>query len=460
MYNSKLFELISSLSVNEQKSLLEFLPFSTLSNHATLYKLIDYTIKQLNTKKGNDTSLERRNVFQHVFPKETYNEHKINKLLSDSNKAIEAFIIYQTITIDSFYHKIALIDFYQKKGIGKYLESDIKQSILLMQNKKESLEKLKFNIQLNEKIYEYETQKNNRQSSKQNLYDSIRNYSQLAELKYRNYSLVDLHTDLKSKECTNILYQIHLIIHKLLYQHNLIEDFETCFQLIQRNKEQIDANELKECIACLTAIVIKQVHDNIENAKHRLFNLYMFLIDNNLILEKDLTIPAGHYKNITTIGLYQNNLEYVDNFIETYKNNLVEEVQEDVYSYNKAHLLYYKKEYDNVLQLISTTKYKDVFYRLDSRVLLIKTYYALEKTDASYFDILNNSINAFKKYVYTNEELNDYYKTRYKNFIKSVLKLIQLNSDKIQIQKFIDELNNNKDVLEHKWLIDSATELL
>ena len=135
-------------------------------------------------------------------------------------------------------------------------------------------------------------------------------------------------------------------------------------------------------------------------------------------------------------------------------------MKEDVYSYNKAHLLYYKNEFDKVLKLISTTKYKDVFYRLSSRVLLIKTYYALEKTDASYFDILNNSINAFKKYVYTNDELNDYYKTRYKNFIKSVLKLIQLNSDKTQIQKYIEELNANKDVLEHKWLMDSATELL
>ncbi|MBP6660385.1 MAG: hypothetical protein KA174_06865 [Chitinophagales bacterium] len=460
MYNSKLFELISSLSVNEQKSLLEFLPFSTLSNHATLYKLIDYTIKQLNAKKGNETSLERRNVYQHVFPKETYNEHKINKLLSDGNKAVEAFIVYLTISKDSFYHKMALVNFYKEKRLDKYLENDIKQSVILIQNKKESLEKLKFSIQLNEKMYEYETQKNNRQSSKQNLYDSIRNYSQLAELKFRNYSLVDLHTDLKSKECTNILYQIHLIIHKLLYQHNLIEDFETCFQLIQRNKEQIDENELKECVACLTAIAIKQVHDNLEHAKQRLFDLYCFLVDNNLILEIDLTIPAGHYKNITTVGLYLSEFEYVDNFIETYKNNLPEEVKEDVYSYNKAHLLYYKNEFDKVLKLISTTKYKDVFYRLSSRVLLIKTYYALEKTDASYFDILNNSINAFKKYVYTNDELNDYYKTRYKNFIKSVLKLIQLNSDKTQIQKYIEELNANKDVLEHKWLMDSATELL
>jgi len=460
MYNSKLFELISSLSVNERKNLLEFLPFSTLSNHATLYKLIDFTIKQINTKKENETTLERRNVYQHVFPKEVYSEHKINKLLSDGNKALEGFIIYQTITKDSLYHKMALINFYQEKRLDKYFENEVKQTELIIQNQKESIEKLMSNIQLNEKMYEFEFQKNNRQSSKQNLYDSIRNYSQLAEIKYRNFTLVDLHTDLKNKESTNILYQIHLIIHKLLYQYNLTVDFETCFQLVKVNKEKIDENELKDCIACLTAIAIKQVHNNLGNAKQRLFDLYCFLVDNNLILEIDHTIAAGHYKNITTIGLYLNEYNYISNFIETYKNNLPVEVQEDVYSYNKAHLLYYKKEYDKVLQLVSTTKYKDVFYRLSSRVLLIKTYYALEKTDASYFDILNNSINAFKKYVYTNEELNDYYKTRYKNFIKSVLKLIQLNSDKIQTQKFIDELNNNKDVLEHNWLLQSANTLL
>lgn len=459
MYNSKLFELISSLSTSEQKSLLDFLPYSTLSNYVTLYKLIDFTIKQINSKKGNDTSLERQKVYQHIFPKETYNEHKINKLLSDGNKAIEGFIIFQSITQDSFYHKMALIDFYQKKGLFKYFENEISQTEKMIHSKKESDLKMMLSIQINSKKYEYETFKNTRQANFQVVYDSIKNYSQLAEIKFRNYTLINLHTDLENNECNNILYQIHFIIHKLLNQHQLIDEFEACYQLILNNKDLVDADELRDCVHLLIAIAIKQVHDGIDNAKERLFNLFAFLIDNHLVLERDKSITSAIYKNVTTIGLYINRIEYVDNFIETYKKYLPEEVQEDVYSYNKAHLLYYKKEYENVLQLISTTKYKDVFYRLDSRVLLIKTYYALEKTDASYFDILNNSINAFKKYVYTNEELNDYYKIRYKNFIKSVLKLIQLNKDKIQIQKYIDELNANKDVLEHSWLLESAKNL-
>lgn len=460
MYNSKLFELISSLNTDEQKSLLEFLPFSTLSNHATLIKLIDFIIKQLNSKKANDTSLERQKVYKHVFLKEVYNEHKINKLLSDGNKAIEGFIIYQTIKKDSLYHKMALINFYQEKRLDRYFETEIKQTELLINNQKESVEKLMGIVTLNHKLHEYETKKNSRQTNKQHGFDSIRNYAQLAEIKYRNYTLINLHTNLENYECTNILYQIHTIINTLLNHHQLIEEFKTCYQLVLTNKDLIDAEELRDCITLLIAIAIRQVHDSMENAQERLFSLFVFLIDNDLILEQDNTVTAAIYKNVTTIGLYLNKLDYVENFIETYKNNLPAEVQEDVYGYNKAHLLYYKKEYDKVLQLISTTKYKDVFYRLSSRVLLIKTYYALEKTDSSYFDILGNSINAFKKYVYTNEELNDYYKKRYKNFIKSVLKLVQLNTDKIQTQKYIDELTTNKDVLEQKWLCESAKNLL
>lgn len=460
MYNSKFLELIISLDEDEQKQLLKFLPFSTLSNYTTIHKLIDYTIQQINGRKKEENVLKKENVYNYIFPKETYKEQKINKLISDCNKAIEGYIIYKSIAKDTIYHKFALIDFYDKKGMDKFFELELKQTETYIHSMDESLKKLWFIIELNEKAFFHETIKNNRQSNFQQVFDSVRNYSQLAEIKYRNFALINMNSDLKQKECSNILFHIHHNIHQLLNNHTSINEFEECYNLIQEYKNKILLDELKDCLILLISIAIWQVNENLENALNRLFNLYIFLIDNNLIFEQDNTIATGHYKNITTVGLYLNKLDYVDNFIETYKNNLPEDIREDIYYYNKAHLLYYKKEYDEVLQLISTTKYKDVFYRLSSRVLLIKTYYELEKADDTYFDILNNSINAFKKYVYTNEELNDYYKTRYKNFIKSVTKLIQLDNDKNLINKFMEELDSNKDVLEQKWLLEKAKEKL
>lgn len=460
MLNTKFFLLMSIFSIEERKKVLEFSTKNTNLNSAQINRLLNYTTTQIEQKKGIESTFDREFVYKNIFPKEVYNEQKMNKLLSDGNKTIESFIIQQKLKDDFFYQKNALIEFYYQKGLEKNLETEIRQTEGFIGGLKDSIKKQMHLIDLNEKVYSYETQKNTRQSNFQKAFNIIQDYYQLAGIKFRNYSLINLHSELEINECELILYKIHTLINKLLHQSESISDFDECYQLIIVNKDKIDHEELKECITILIAIAIKQVHNKIENAQQRLFDLFVFLIENDLILEENKTITAAIYKNVTTIGLYLNKLHYVENFIETYKNNLGDEVREDVYSYNKAHLLYYKKEYDNVLQLISTTKYKDVFYRLDSRVLLIKTYYEFEKEDTSYFDILNNSINAFKKYVYTNEELNDYYKTRYKNFIKSSLKLIQLNSDKIQIEKYIEELSANKDILEHAWFMESAKKLL
>ena len=344
--------------------------------------------------------------------------------------------------------------------MNRYFESEIKQTAQYLLKTKESLQKLNDKVQLNEIINEQNSQSNFRQANYIEFLDSLSSFNKLAETKYKNAILINNYEYVEIDVNNNILFDLHHQINKLLQNNLSVEDFHRCFDLLISHSEQIEGYELKDCVIILISIAIKQVHQNIDGAQLRLFELYKFLIDNNLILEEDKTITSAIYKNVTTIGLYLQKYDFVEQFVEEYKYNLNEHEQEDVYSYNKAHLLYYKKEYELVLQLISTTKYKDVFYRLSSRVLLIKTYFELEKSDETYFDLLANSVNAFKKYVYTNEEINDYYKTRYKNFIKYVLKLTQLNRDKIQIQKFIDELISNKDIIEYAWLLESANKLL
>jgi len=459
MFNTKLYEIIFSLNHEEQKRLLRFLADSSIYKDAE-WQLINYVISYLQSKITNENDLEKKIIFAKLFPGELYNEHKINKLISDCNKSVEMFIIAEYVEQRQFLQKMALIKFYQRKKMKRYFESEIKNTSQYLLKTKESLQKLNDKVQLNEIINEQNTFSDNRQSDYLDFMESLQLYNQLAETKYTNAILIHNQEFLIPNSCINILLDIHHQINKLLQNNLSAEDFQRCFDLLISHSEQIEGYELKDCVIILISIAIKQVHQNIDGAQLRLFELYKFLIDNNLILEEDKTITSAIYKNVTTIGLYLQKYDFVELFVEDYKNNLNEHEQEDVYSYNKAHLLYYKKEYERVLQLISTTKYKDVFYRLSSRVLLIKTYFELEKSDETYFDLLANSVNAFKKYVYTNDEINNYYKIRYKNFIKYVLKLTQLNRDKIQIQKFIDELISNKDIIEYAWLLKCANKLM
>ena len=47
-----------------------------------------------------------------------------------------------------------------------------------------------------------------------------------------------------------------------------------------------------------------------------------------------------------------------------------------------ARVYFFKKEYDKVLELLQQVEYDDVFYLLDAKVALIKTFYELEEIDS------------------------------------------------------------------------------
>jgi len=149
---------------------------------------------------------------------------------------------------------------------------------------------------------------------------------------------------------------------------------------------------------------------------------------------------------------------FTEKFLEEYKEFLPIEVREDVYLYNKANLLFYQKKHGAVLDTLRNSKFKDIFYKLSSKRLQIKVFYSLLEKDESYFDILQNTLNAFKKYIYTNNEVTENYKEGNKNFLKLTYKLLEL--DKKQQDKIIDfffELDNTSQIAEYDWLKECAS---
>ena len=131
---------------------------------------------------------------------------------------------------------MALINFYQEKRLDKYFENETKQANRLLEQEKESVKKLISLVELHEKINEFDTFKNNRQADFQTVYNSIINYSQLAEIKYRNYSLINMNSEIVETTCSSILYKIHTNINNLLFDHNNLNDFQICYQDVVENK--------------------------------------------------------------------------------------------------------------------------------------------------------------------------------------------------------------------------------
>lgn len=97
------------------------------------------------------------------------------------------------------------------------------------------------------------------------------------------------------------------------------------------------------------------------------------------------------------------------------------------------------------------SKFTDVFYKLSSRVLQIKTYAELTLSNNGFDDVLESCLNAFKKFIYTNKEISENYASNYKNFYKVMNKILSLTKE--DAASYLEEIRQLKPLTENEWLV-------
>ncbi len=124
--------------------------------------------------------------------------------------------------------------------------------------------------------------------------------------------------------------------------------------------------------------------------------------------------------------------------------------------------MFHQHKLEDALVLLNTAKYKDIFYKIDSKRLYIKLYFELSKeNEKRYFDVLDSTINAFKKYVYTTKEITEEFRERNKNFYKYITKLVNLPAnEKAKLTALRDEINKDFTCSDKDWLLNKIVEIV
>ena len=220
----------------------------------------------------------------------------------------------------------------------------------------------------------------------------------------------------------------------------------------QHNKK-IDKEESREILWLLVEYSLQKANNGITKYYQYTFDIYQIIEQNNLLLNTYSNVDLAAYKNYITLALKVNALKDAEHFLEKYKENLLDEVKEETYSFNKALIVFEKKNYTEVLDLLLFCKFTDIFYKLNQRRLIIKTYYELLSSDSTYYTIILDAIVAFKKYLLTVKNLPEKYNNLNKNFLKFTDKLLSANklsnSEKENLQ---DILNKTEHVSERNWI--------
>jgi hypothetical protein len=180
-----------------------------------------------------------------------------------------------------------------------------------------------------------------------------------------------------------------------------------------------------------------------------LLGLYQEALQRDLLLERGQLSPSN-YKNMVTVGLRVGEYTWVRRFIQTYREVLPPAFRDNAYTYNLAVYYYTLGHYEQVLELLREVEYDDVFYNLDSKVLLLKVYYETEESDA-----LFSLFDSFAVFLKRNKVLSGYHKTINLNLIRYLKRLSRLPPGKSKaLEELQQRVEATREISALQWLTE------
>jgi hypothetical protein len=185
-----------------------------------------------------------------------------------------------------------------------------------------------------------------------------------------------------------------------------------------------------------------------------LFATYREALTHGALLT-DGILSQWDFKNIVTIGLRLREAEFVEGFIEEYGSTLAENHRANAVAYNRANLHFHAKNYRQALTQLQRVDLDDVFYRLDARSILLKTYFEMDDPDALFYHA-----SAFRTFLLRNRTISDRQRKVYQNLIRFTVSLARCGTDRHRIRALRKKVSTTPNVADLAWLEGKLAELL
>jgi lipopolysaccharide biosynthesis regulator YciM len=150
---------------------------------------------------------------------------------------------------------------------------------------------------------------------------------------------------------------------------------------------------------------------------------------------------------VVTIALRTGNTDYAREFIHNYKQALPVSQRTNALAYNLANLHFSEKNFRSAISQLQKVDLDDVFYRLDARSILLKSYYELDDSDALYYHA-----TAFRSMLNRNRKISDQQRKLYLNLIKHTMTLSQASGDGSTFKTIQERITKNPNVADLSWL--------
>lgn len=496
VHHSKLFVLLSTLSKKELKQLELWLasPVHNTSEEVlqlyrglmTKYQKFDQPINKLTLLKYIDKSSKSKKK-KELQPKE---EALLRQIMFKLTGQVQKFLVWQYINQDSFTEKYHLINELNRRksyklasGILGKLKKDLETS------PHRDVEYYKSLFEITEIEYSLEVVLNNRaaqdkiqelvdvlrQSSLSNLlkhYCAAKNIEKIRKVKnyYPFMEAVKKHIENSTDKDTPII-RVYYTLLRLMDEQKPAYYYELKNYLFD-NLQTFTINEVRQLLNHMTNYCNWKIIEGDKQFVEEIHGVYK----QGLALKcwsTDIYFSTHQFVRIVTNGLDLNKIDWVNDFVNTYRTKLHPKQKADILNYSHALIQFHLKQYDKAQNyLIKIASPEDFIYHLNFKILFVKIYYELQELNIDNADShpINYELESIRHYIVStrNKKMSEPLRQSYNNFVNTFKSILERRKKVVyaktltpeNIKKLQDKLPTVSPLIERTWLEEKIDELL
>ena len=481
MINTLLIDILRTFSAEEMKKFGEMISSPYFNKQTPLIKLFDQ-IKIYYPEFRNE-GLRKEIVYSGILPHKKYNYGSMKNLIFDLQKLAEKFITDQEIQKNKFELKKSLINTLQSRKLNNLCEKNLKELEKDIMGK-EIIEKdyfLKLHFINELKINNtFESSKGNINVSDKvrseyldlcfNSIKHLKKYYILDALRFYNYVITNKiipDTDKGIKDCETFIS---------IYKDEDFEDTSLNLELnfLKMNLGKItedeflkfkklvltDLYELKADKSIIFAYSVYLIsYCRLKYKTDKIYLTYGLEIYKSMVMHENFNDSSGYMsmimaRNIILIATELMEFEWCESFLNSHLNRIHPDYRESIVLFYNAFKNFRTGDFNNSLVFLSKMKSDDIFNKNYIKELTIINYFELK-----YFDLLNEQLETYKKFLVNNESIPDSYKTEFYKFAAYMNKLFKSVSGKKADLSFLKkQILKEKELLFKEWFISKLEE--
>jgi hypothetical protein len=475
---TKIYRALAELDVYELNRFDKFVHSPYFNQNKAMVALLELFIPFLKGKHQGE--LSKKEAWDRIYPGKAFNDTRFRKLNSDLLKLFEQFLAQETYESNPLHQASYLVESISDRKIEK-LYNTVVSSVKRLSNRQ--LEKSSSFY-----YYQYQLEKNQynltsefeKKFKKKTKYSTL-NIEEIAknlDIFYLGEKLKLYCTLLSWKNVfnldTDLLFMEEIIKHveKINYSNfppiamyyqvfktysdpDNVEHYYALRELIKSDIDQFPPEEAKDIYGAAQNFCIRMINRGKKDFLKENLDLYKEAINRGILFYNEELSPTT-FRNIVISAVNLNEFEWAENFIHTHQDKLSEKHRENAVTFNMARLFWYKRDYPKVIEYLRNVVFDDMIYELNSKSMLIATYYETEEIDP-----LESLLESFKTFLFRNKKNipEKRYKTyiQYIKYVKNLLKIIP--GDKKAIQSLKTKIEASNQGITKKWLLEKVEEL-